>query len=335
LNGVAIVNSAYNVIGALNQADVISLNGGDGVRITGAGSVHNHVKDDFIGTTSNGASAAGNALNGVEIDTAASFNVVSGDVISGNAGTGVWIHDAGTSNNKVRANYIGTNAASATDLGNGTNGVAIGYGAADNRVFGGNVIGCNTGTGVYLFGDGTTGNTISGNFLGTDRTGTLALGNTLRGVDIRDGANGNTVGGSSRESGNLIAFNGDYGVLVDSANQNAILFNSIYGNAVGGIGLFDGANNNQAAPELTSAVVSGSRTTLRGAAANANSLVQLQVFENGPNGQVLVYSGWVQTDKNGDFKVTLQGVVAGDVLTATVTVRQNTSQFASEMTVTA
>jgi hypothetical protein len=213
-------------------------------------------------------------------------------------------------------------------MGNGTNGVAIGFGASDNRVSR-NVIGCNTGTGVYLFGAGTSGNTVSGNSLGTDRTGAVELGNTLRGVDIRDGADGNTV------ARNLIAFNGDYGVLVDNASQNAILSNSIYGNGVAGIGLFDGANDNQAAPALTSAVVSGSRTNLTGVVANVNSRVHLQVFKDGPNGQVLVYSGWVHSDQNGNFHVRLRGVAAGDVLTATVTVGRNTSELADEIEATA
>jgi hypothetical protein len=328
-NGVTIVNSAYNVIGESHHGDLISLNGGDGVRITGAGSVRNHVVDDFIGTTSDGSSAAGNGRNGVEIDNGASSNVVRGSVLSGNAGTGVWIHDAGTSNNKVRGNYIGTNAASSTDMGNGTNGVAIGFGASNNRVVGGNVIGNNTGTGVYLFGAGTDGNTVSGNFLGTDATGTVALGNTLRGVDIRDGADWNTV------TRNLIAFNGDYGVLVDNASHDAILSNSIYGNGVGGIGLFDGANNNQSAPGLTSAVVSTSRTTLTGTLDTANTRFFLQVFVDEPNGQVRVYSGWVRSDNNGNFHVRLKGVAVGDVLTATATVDRNTSAFADEINVTA
>jgi hypothetical protein len=327
-NGVAIVNSAYNVIGETCHEDVISLNHGDGVRVTGAGSVHNRITHDFIGTTGDGSSAAGNGGNGVEIDNGASSNNVSDDVISGNSGTGVWVHDAGTSGNQVWVNYVGTNAASATGMGNGTNGVAIGFGASDNKVFR-NVIGGNTGTGVYLFGAGTSGNTVFDNFLGTDRTGTVALGNTLRGVDDRDGANGNTV------ARNVIAFNGDYGVLVDNANQVAIRSNSIYGNGVGGIGLFDGANDNQSAPGLTSAVVTGSRTILRGTVANADSWFRVQVFKDGPNGQVLVYSGWVHADSNGNFHLGLHGVAVGDVLTATATAGQDTSEFATEVTVTA
>jgi titin len=323
------------VIGALNRADMISSNLGDGVRITGAGSVHNQVADDVIGLTSDGSYPSANARNGVEIDNGASSNTVSGNVIGGNTGTGVWIHDAGTSNNRVRANYIGTNAASAGGLGNSANGVSIGYGASGNTVSGGNVIGDNIGTGVYLFGAGTTGNTVSGNFLGTDKTGTIALGNTLRGVDIRDGANGNTIGGTTSASGNLIAFNGDFGVLVSNANQDAILSNSIYGNGVAPYGFFSGANNNQSAPALTSAVDPGTATTLKGTVANVNTRVFLQVFKDGPNGQVLVFSGWVHSDNSGNFQVSLQGVAAGDVLTATATVGQNSSQFAADITVTA
>jgi hypothetical protein len=328
-NGVSIVNSADNVIGSSGAADVISNNGGDGVLIYGSASVHNRVRDDFIGTSSGGSFAAGNGGNGVEIYNGASSNTVSGNVISANTGTGVWIHDAGTANNTLRGNFIGTNVDSSTGLGNGTNGVAIGEGASDNRVVGGNVIGGNTGDGVYLFGAGTDGNTVTGNFVGTDRTGTVALGNTLQGVDIRDGANGNTV------SRNSIAFNDDYGVLVDSASQDAILSNSIYGNGAGGIGLFDGANNNQSAPVLNSAVVSGSQTILKGTVASANSRVDLQVFEDGPNGQVLVYSGWVHTDKNGNFVIQADDVAAGDVLTATAGVGQNTSEISADLAVRA
>ncbi len=328
-SGVKIVNSDHNVVGASRQSDVISNNGGDGVFITGAGSVLNRVAHDFIGTLGDGSTAAGNGVNGVEIDQGASANTVTGNVIGANGGTGVWVHDAGTTNNNVRGNYIGTDAAGDTDLGNGANGVAIGFGASGNRVYGGNVIGGNTGTGVFLFGSGTTGNLVSGNFLGTDRTGTLNLGNSLRGVDIRDGADGNTV------SRNVIAFNGDYGVLVDNASQETILSNSFFANGVGGIGLFDGANNNEAAPVLNTAVDPGTHTNLAGTVAETNSRVYLQVFKDGPNGQELVFSGWVRTDTNGNFSVRLKGVVTGDVLSATVTVGGNTSELAGEITVSA
>jgi parallel beta-helix repeat protein len=327
-NGVSIVNSANNEIGDVGQGNVISNNVGDGVLIYGSGSVNNYVRYDDIGTLDDEATAGGNGANGVEIYNGASSNTVAHDLISTNAGAGVWIHDAGTTNNTVRLNFIGTNSVDSTGLGNGTNGVVIGYGATNNRVVDGNVIGGNNGDGVYLFSDGTSGNTVSGNYIGTDPSGTIALGNTLEGVGVW-GANGNTV------SHNSIAYNGDFGVLVDGANQVTALSNSVFGNTNGGIGLFDGANNNQAAPVLNTAVDPGAKTVLTGTLANANTLVHLQVFEDTPSGQVLVFSGWVHTDNNGNFKVKLDGVTAGEELTATVTLGGNTSEFADDITVTA
>jgi hypothetical protein len=136
-----------------------------------------------------------------------------------------------------------------------------------------------------------------------------------------------------RKAGNPIAFNGDYGVLVVNASKDAILSNSIYGNGTDRIGLF-GGNNDQAAPTLNSAVASGRRTTLSGSLPQARTWFLLQVFKDVPNGQVLVFSGMVRTDKNGNFRVRLNHVKGGDELMATATVRGNTSAFAADLTVT-
>ena len=43
---------------------------------------------------------------------------------------------------------------------------------------------------------GAAGNVVLGNFIGTDVTGTVGLGNALGGVEI-NGAAGNTVGGTT------------------------------------------------------------------------------------------------------------------------------------------
>jgi hypothetical protein len=250
-----------------------------------------------------------------------------------NAGTGVYIHDKGTNNNRVVGNFIGTDAAGDEGLGNTNQGIDIGIGASNNVVTGGNVIGCNGGTGIYIHDAGTTGNTVSSNFIGTDSTRTLQLGNRLQGVDIRNGANGNTIGGTSSSAGNTIAFNGDYGVLVIGANQDRILSNNIFGNITNGIGEFTNGNNMQAPPTLNSATVSGATTTLTGSLPQANTSVLLQIFKNTPNGQVLVFSGFVKTDAKGNFTLTLTGLVSGDSLTATATIGNNTSVFAAALLV--
>jgi hypothetical protein len=328
-SGVMIVGpAAHNVV----EGDQIINNSGDGVFIMGTGADHNQVVDDQIGLDGSG-NAAGNGANAVEIMSGASHNTVSHNVLVANVGAGVWIHDVGTSKNDVDANFIGTDKAGDTNLGNGTNGVAIGFGSDHNTVDDGNVIGCNTGVGIFLFSAGTTGNRVSDNFIGTDWRGKLALGNTSEGVDIADGANGNTIGGRGWDAGNVIAFNGDYGVMVDGSSQNAILSNSIFGNVTGGIGEFNGANNNLPAPTLNSVEFTHGRATLSGSLGQANAWEFLQVFKDGPTGQVLIFSGMVHTDSSGNFHIGLHCVARGDELTATATVGHNTSQFAADLAV--
>jgi parallel beta-helix repeat protein len=333
--GVVITNGANNMIGGTSTANenVITQNGGDGVWISGSRATGNRVRFNLIGTDSTGL-ALGNGTNGVEISQGAHGNRVRGNEIVANGGTGVYIHDAGTNNNVVRGNLIGTDGSSSeSTLGNHAQGVDIALGAANNSVIGGNTIGGNLGTGIYIHDKGTTGNTISGNFIGTDSTGTNNLGNGLQGVDIRNGANGNMIGGSTAAAGNLIAYNGDYGVLViDSSDK--ILSNNIFFNHTRGIGEFGTGNNGQPAPTFNSATVSGGTTTITGNLAQPNTTVLIQLFKKGANGQeVLVFSGNVKTDAKGNFTLQLTGLVSGDDLIATATLGNNTSVFSNDLLV--
>jgi len=112
--------------------------------------------------------------------------------------------------------------------GDGANGVSIGaaylndIGDAGNE---GNVISANTLAGVLL--SGATQNTVAGNYIGTDATGTLEVSNGLDGVLIADLASNNMIGGTVPGAGNLISNNGSdtdpdhygYGIEVDSAGN--------------------------------------------------------------------------------------------------------------------
>ena len=51
------------------------------------------------------------------------------------------------------------------------------------------------GAGILIYRFGTRANVVRGNFIGTDVTGSAALGNTFAGVTIGD-AHNNTIGGS-------------------------------------------------------------------------------------------------------------------------------------------
>jgi hypothetical protein len=133
-------------------------------------------------------------------------------------------------------NYLGTDATGTSALGN-YSGVWI---ATDNNVIGGtpaadrNVISGNAWAGLVIDGDN---NTVQGNLIGADVTGTTAIpnGNGIGGgMLIGQSSDNNTIGGMALGAGNTIAFSNGPGVVVNGL-QNRILGNRIFGNS--GLGL--------------------------------------------------------------------------------------------------
>jgi CSLREA domain-containing protein len=118
-----------------------------------------------------------------------------------------------------------------TDAGESANGLEIAApdctikGLAINRFWQG---------GILLDGRRAKRNRVQGNFIGTNATGTQALGNHSDGVIIDD-ADENTVGGTATEARNLISANGDDGVGfsgVDFSGKGAA-HNRVQGNYIG------------------------------------------------------------------------------------------------------
>ena len=199
----------------------------------------NQVQGNFIGVDATGAAALGNSDRGVSVSGSA--NVVGGsthetrNVISGNA-RGVQLDG---SDHVLQGNYIGTDATGAFALPNLNEGVNV-NGATGVLIGGptgpppgpGNLISGNIGHGIDLF-DGATGTTVQGNFIGSDPTGQIPVGNSLDGIVIA--GSGNTVGGAG-ELENYIAFNGTDPVLLGSGIEvmnGAFTGNAIRGNAFG------------------------------------------------------------------------------------------------------
>src|SRR5262249_17431631 len=78
------------------------------------------------------------------------------------------------------------------------------------------------------------GNTLQGNLIGTDVTGTSALGNAGSGVVIQNAAARNLVGGTTAGARNLISGNSQSGVqLASNAASNVVQGNFIGTNATG------------------------------------------------------------------------------------------------------
>jgi titin len=192
-----------------------------GVSISSSGNV---VQGNYVGTDATGTARLGNVVglgiggsdNLVGGTTAGARNLVSGNVYSGVAVSG--------SSNRVQGNYIGTDATGTEALGNGS-----GVGVSGPNLIGGtetgagNLISGNDGTGVVA----STGARVQGNYLGTDPTGTRALGNRI-GVALEGSSLASTlIGGTEAGAGNLISGNRLYGIIGHG------LRNVIQGNTIG------------------------------------------------------------------------------------------------------
>ncbi len=278
-DGVYLLNSSAITIGGTTEssANTISANGDDGIDIDGGGT--NVVAANLVGTTSDGTTALGNTLSGLWIGTGSHDNTIGGvtataaNVISGNSGDGVHIEDAATTANVVEGNKIGTDEPGDKAVANEQNGIFIGDGSTNNTIGGtaagaGNVISGNTLVGVLVSDNGTTGNLIAGNQIGTDESGTHALGNAS-GINIVSQAASNTIGGTVDAAANVISASSStssgYGVLISNATDNLLEGNKI-GTAINGSdalgNLADGVDLDEASANTIGGTAAGAANVI-------------------------------------------------------------------------
>lgn len=229
-----LVGGDSNALGGPNpgEGNVISGNVW-GVKVFGR---RNVIVGNYIGTDASGEHSLGNNV-GVVIESVACDNIVGGtapgerNVLSGNRAYGLIIADPSSAHNAVIGNIIGLDVTGGRKLGN-RRGAMI-FSAAFNRIGGTqpeerNVISGNQ-QGVVLSGKELGDNLVLGNFIGTDPSGTLALGNDVAGVTIDMGTRHNIVGGVSEGEQNVISGNG-VGASIWCAG---VEYNAIVGNLIG------------------------------------------------------------------------------------------------------
>ena len=85
------------------------------------------------------------------------------------------------------------------------------------------MISANDGDGIWITGTGTTGVVVQHNLIGTDLTGTRALGNAIAGVKIDGGAANTTIGGTTAGAGNVISANQNGGILITGAGTTGVV----------------------------------------------------------------------------------------------------------------
>jgi titin len=294
------VKSSGNTIGGttLGSRNLISGSIWEGVVIEAD---HNVVEGNYIGTDVTGVAALPNRSDGVIL--LGTYNTVGGaangsrNVISGNQGSGVYCGYAGAHHNVVEGNFIGTDATGTIALGNGREGVTL-YGA--NNTVGGttvsacNLISGNVTAGVRIKMMGADQNVVEGNYIGTDVTGNLALGNPV-GVDIADG-NDTTIGGTVPGAGNLISGN-DHGIDEKMAYLNPrgtlVQGNFIGTNAAGTRAVGNGVGLN----------LGGLQDTVGGTAAAARNVISGNSsygITAAPGSGALIQGNYIGTDATGN-----------------------------------
>jgi len=342
--------------------------GNDKIRfgISPGGPTNLLVQGNLIGTDITGTLALPSNGVGVSV-TSGSGTMIGGttaaarNVISGNA-NGVTLDGFSTASSVIAGNYIGVDVTGAAPLGNTARGVIM---DANVTIGGtapgaGNVISANHGIGVVLGQSNTSTNAIvQGNFIGTDATGTIDLGNYDRGIHA--GGPDSTIGGIGPGEANVIAYTkniggtGD-GVYLPFGEQNVIRGNRIFGNAGLGIDVMPagspegvtpndpgdtdtGGNDMQNFPLFTS-VTTGATTHVQGVLhSKASMTYDLDFYSNACStfprdpleGETWIGTTQVTTDGNGDAafdEVLSVATAAGSRVTATATdPLGNTSEF--------
>lgn len=376
-NGLAgvIVTGPQNIIGGTTATarNVISGNL-IAVGIATATARQNRVQGNYLGTDVSGSSSIANSggvviLGGVNNvvggTTAAERNIISGNTkplpvptlsVSGGVAVGNLNSFQGAAGNLIQGNFIGTTVTGMAALGNGGPGVFLGE--TQNNTVGGtsrgarNIIAANRGEGIQIYGRSATGNLVQGNAIGVAVDATSPLGNGGAGILVTASASTTLIGGATDTAGNIIAFNGGGGVIVQSGTGNSILSNSIFSNTglgidLGGDGvtpnderdLDGGANDLQNSPTLTAATYSDTTATIRGSLnSTPGTGFRLEVFSNTAcdasgfgQGQRPLTVTSIATDGTGatNFFITISlPSTARQFITATVTSSGgNTSEF--------
>ncbi|MCT7954700.1 DUF4347 domain-containing protein [Laspinema palackyanum] len=248
-SGIVIRNAPNNRIGGttVNARNIISGNGFYGIEISGNEANDNQILGNFIGTDVTGEISFRNAFYGIGI-SGGSRTLIGGDsadarnVISGNGSSGIYVRET-SGLHSILGNYIGTNSQGDKAVENGgLAGVRI---EGANNIIQNNLISGNRADGIQISGSSANDNRVTGNLIGTDFTGNVALANGEAGVVIAQRATGNQIGGTTEGDRNIISGNQSTGVSVQiNATNNQVIGNFIGTNITGqsalsnGIGLY-------------------------------------------------------------------------------------------------
>ena len=303
---------------ASGAGNIISGNASNGIAEDAPGAL---IAGNFIGLNETGSSAVPNV--GYAIAVGATSVTIGGtvaaarNVISGNAGPAAIILES--TGVLVEGNDIGTDSTGAVAVPN--SGIGVWDDGESNNTIGGltagaaNVISANISDGVSIFH--AIDDVVAGNWIGTNATGTAALGNHGDGVDVT-GSTSITVGGTSAGAGNLISDNAT-GIEIDDSSMTLVQGNLIgldqtgtlaLGNTGAGIQVDSGSSAN-----TVGGPVAGGRNFISGngegvfvtGAATTSTLIAGDLIGTDLKGTVPVGNGTAGIELTGGAATTIGG----------------------------
>ena len=223
------------------KRNVISGNQEMGILLDGSN--WNTISGNYLGTDGTGLNPLPN--HGWAVTVLGSNNTIGGEtpgernIVSGNSSAGIHLFGGliPSTLNFIKGNYIGLAADGITPLPN-TDGIRIQGNVSQNTIGGTlpaqrNIISGNLQRGIQINGGDVdaTNNVISGNYIGTDSSGRIAVGNQAGPLSGPAGRHQPDWGGRTRY-GNLISGNQFVGIWLEGG-PDICRFYTIKGNYIG------------------------------------------------------------------------------------------------------
>lgn len=300
-DGIALEFASGNQIGGartsmtapcISPCNLLSGNIGSGISIQGGG--ENIIQGNFMGVDISGTQAQPNAVNGVRLFNT-EYNLIGGEggegnIISTNS-IDVEVNE-GTAYNEIRGNYIGVDISGEKPLDNPHQALSFALGSHDNIVEN-NIISASE-VGILIDHE-SYNNQIRNNFIGTDLSHTLNLGNQT-GVYISNDSYKNTIG-----PGNYILFNDEEGVYIAGSETlgNRITQNVIEQNGVKDVGGGRQIVVSSSGDWLSPPTITKATTREISGIAQPNSEVEIYIGDDRFGGE---YVKTVPTEADGTFR---------------------------------
>ncbi len=343
-----------NTVSGNDQIGINAVSNGTGIVL----------KKNYVGTSSNGLSAIGNSIHGIQVQGTTGGIIIGGNrVTEGNIISNSGVHginlDPGSDGSIIKGNIIGSDINGTAFMGNGVIGVVA---KSNNQIIGGtsnnegNIIvdSKNAQVGCGLLLANANNALVSGNYIGVGLD-LSAIPNYAEGINISVEDLGQTAANNIVQY-NTIAYNLGHGINVGDALPiqelgaggtvsnndeygNLIRRNSIYCNVYKGISLnmagtaADRGNTGRAAPVVNTGT--STSTTVNGTSL-PNDSIHIYVMStcsncnSNPQGKTFVAA--VKANGAGVWTYTSGSAFGGNITATGTDASNNTSEFSSCLT---